>query len=88
MIVMKLSGGRDGVVRSATIEWGKSMLKRAIQHLYPRELSCDLVTETENDPATLKVNAREYIPKRTAAVATNLQIREATEYENELPTVE
>ena len=36
----------------------------------------------------IKVNAREYIPERTAAVAAKLQIRDAAEYERELPTVE
>ena len=64
------------------------MLERAIQDLCPTELSCDLVTEREKDPATLKVNAREYIPERMVVVAAKLQIREATEYEKELPTVE
>ena len=34
-IVMKLNRGRDGAVRSARIKCGKSMLERAIQHLYP-----------------------------------------------------
>ena len=34
-VVMKLNRGRDGAVRSARIKCGKSMLERAIQHLYP-----------------------------------------------------
>ena len=44
------------------------------------ELSFNLVAEKEKDLKTLKVNAEEYIPERTAAVAAKLQIREATEY--------
>ena len=52
------------------------------------ELSCDLTTETGENSASLNVNAREYIPEQTAAVAEKLEIRDAVEYERELPTVE
>ena len=38
-IVMKPNRGRDGAVRSARIKCGKSMVERAIQHLYPMESS-------------------------------------------------
>ena len=80
-IVMKLNRGRDGAVPSARIKYGKSMLERAIQHLYPMELSCDLTTETGQNSTSLNVNAKEYIPEQTAAVAAKLQIRDAAEYE-------
>ena len=86
-IVIKLNRGRDGAVRSARINCGKSMLERAIQHLCIIEFSCNLATETEKDPASLNVKAREYIPEPTAVVAPKLQIREAAEYERKLPTV-
>ena len=42
-IVTKLIIGRDGVVRAAQLRAGKSYLERAVQHLYPLELSCDHV---------------------------------------------
>ena len=87
-IVMKLNRGTDGTVRSARIKCEKSMLKRTIQHLCPMDLSCDLTTETGENSASLNVNAREYILERTAVVAAKLQIRDATEYERERPTVE
>ena len=45
------------------------MIERAIRHLYPMELSSDLVTDTEKDPSTLNSNEREYIPERTETVA-------------------
>ena len=77
---MKLNRRRDGVVQSARTKYGKSMLQRDIQDLYPMELSFNLVAEKEKDLETLKVNAGEYIPERTAAVAAKLQIRETTEY--------
>ena len=47
-----------------------------------------VTTETGENSASLNVNAREFIPERTAAVAAKLQIRNAAEYERELPTVE
>ena len=40
-IVDKLISGRDGVVRAVRLRAGKSFLERAVQHLYPLELSCD-----------------------------------------------
>ena len=40
-IVVKLLQGRDGVVRAVGLRAGKSFLERAVQHLFPLELSCD-----------------------------------------------
>ncbi|KAL9963880.1 hypothetical protein ACROYT_G027433 [Oculina patagonica] len=40
-IVNKLIKGKDGVVTAIRLRAGKSYLDRAIQHLYPMELSCD-----------------------------------------------
>ena len=42
-IVEQLIQGRDGVVRGAPLRAGKSYLERPVQHLYPLELSCDLL---------------------------------------------
>ena len=87
-IVMKPNRGRDGAVRSARIKCGKSMVERAIQHLYPMESSWDLTVEAGENFVSLNVNAQEYILERTVAVAAKLQIRGAAEYERELLTVE
>ena len=46
-----------------------------------------VTTETGENSASLNVNATELIPERMAAVAAQLQIRDAAEYERELPTV-
>ena len=35
-----LISGRDGIVRAAKLRAGKRTLERAVQHLYPLELSC------------------------------------------------
>ena len=40
-IVEQLISGRDGVVRAAKLRAGKGTLERAVQHLYPLELTCD-----------------------------------------------
>ena len=82
---MKLSIRRDGVTRSVKNKYGESILKSAIQHLFPMQLFSDLVTEMEKYPLTLSVNAQEYIPGRTGTVAAKLQIREVTEYQKLLP---
>ena len=71
-IVMKLNRGRDRVVQSARIKYGKSMLERTIQYFHPMELFYDLVWRTEKDAATLNVNTREYVTEQTKAVAAKL----------------
>ena len=48
-IVNKLIKGRDGVVRAIRLRAGKSYLERAIQHLYPMELSCDQQREEQEE---------------------------------------
>lgn len=68
-IVVKLIKGRDGVVRAIRLRAGRSYLERAIQHLYPLELSCDQQRgEHEEGGKTSHVNpsAREFRPTRRA----------------------
>ena len=45
----QLIKGRDGVVRAIRLRAGKSYLERAIQHLYPMELSCDQQREEQEE---------------------------------------
>ena len=49
-IVTELYTGRDGVVRAAKLRKGKGHIERAIQHLYPLELSCDGEPVPNNNP--------------------------------------
>jgi len=49
-IVAKLFQGRDGVVRAVGLRAGKSFLERALQHLFPLELSCDQEQWLRKDP--------------------------------------
>ena len=72
-IVVKLIiiTGRDGVVKAVRLRAGKSYLERAIQHLYPMELSCDQQLEEQaGGRAAVKLNpdAREFRLTRRAAV--------------------
>lgn len=56
-IFVKLVKGRNGVVRGARLRAGKSYLERAIQHLCPMELSCDL---RDAQPVELNPRARQF----------------------------
>ena len=51
-IVKDLITGQDGVVRGAKLQAGKSHMERALQHLYPLELTCDNVTGMPTAPLT------------------------------------
>ena len=57
-IVTKLITGRDGVVRGATLRTGKNLFERAVQHLYPLELNCNVREESN-----LNACAPRFIPK-------------------------
>ena len=60
--------GIDGVIRGARVRTGTSVLERAVQHLFPLELSCDKTKQAML--AKLNVDATEFEPrpKRRAAV--------------------
>ena len=65
--------GKDGVVRAARLRNGKSYLERAVQQLYPMELTCD-DPPVEETQSKLNVDAREFQPKRRAAKVAEEQI--------------
>ena len=70
--------GRDGIVRGAILKTGKGSMERAVQHLYPLELSCDREQILPLDP-----KAPEYHPRawRDAAEAAETRIRDIVEDE-------
>ena len=84
-IVTKLITGRDGVVRAAQLRAGKSYLERAVQHLYPLELSCDQVPVNNSTSRNDNTHQRE---KRTAAAIADIRTRDQLEEENSIPLVE
>jgi hypothetical protein len=77
-IVETLIVGKDGAVRAARLRSGRDRLERAVQYLYPLELSCDLYKENdgENKPAELNPEAPKFKPKRQAAVEARKRISE------------
>ena len=71
-IVKNLLVGTDGIVREVVLRSGKSLIERAVQHLYPLELSCD-----RPRPHLVELNpqAPPFRPRRDAAVAARLRVQ-------------
>lgn len=78
-IVDDVIKGRDGVVRGAKVQTAKGNLERAIQHLYPLELSCE-EQKGIPDPRAPVFTTR---PKRDAAAAATLRIEQQAQMESE-----
>jgi hypothetical protein len=78
-VVDELYKGRDGVVRAVKLRAGKTYLERAVNHLYPLELSCDR-TETK-ELINLNPEAASFRPRRDAAVAAQQRIKEVAKVE-------
>ena len=73
-MVKSLIVGRDGIVRAAKLRAGKGVLERAVQQLYPLELSCDINPRPRLDP-----DAPTFRPRRDAAAAAAARIEEIAE---------
>lgn len=78
-IIENLIVGNDGVVRLAKLRAGKSYVERAIQQLYPLELSCD--RQMSALQAGMNPEAAPYRPRRDATVAARLRLQEITQEE-------
>ena len=78
-IVEKLFPGRDGVIRAAKVKTSNGHLERAVNHLYPLELSCD----QSSNQQTLNPTAPVFRPVRDAAVAARSRIQKVTEIESQ-----
>ena len=76
-VVTRLIKGRDGIVRAASLKTSKETLERAIQHLYPLELTCSQPSSALN-PTALEFNysAR---PRRDAAAAATVRVKQIAE---------
>ena len=72
------------IARAMQLRSGKSYLERAIQHLYPMELSCD-VSKEKKDLANTYCPPDERRPFRKAAELAKLLIKEQAEQEDEVP---
>ncbi|XP_078345136.1 uncharacterized protein LOC144667518 [Oculina patagonica] len=78
-IVQELYPGRDGVVRAVKLRSGKSFLERAVQHLYPLELSSDSVARAPS--RVLNADATVFRPRRQAALRAEERIHQIAEAE-------
>ena len=75
-IVEGLIRGRDGVVRGAKVKTVNGQLERAVQHLYPLELSCDREPAVSLNPTAPTFNPR---PRRDAAATATVRIQQEAE---------
>ena len=78
-IIDNLIVGNDGVVREAKLRAEKPYMERAIQQLYPLELSCD--RQMPAPQVGMNSEAAPYRPRRDAAVAARLRLQEITREE-------
>ena len=67
-IVDELIVGRDGIIRAAKMRAGKGVMERAVQHLYPLELSVDRKPMASS---SLNPVAPAFRPTRAAAATAN-----------------
>ena len=80
-IVESLIPGRDGIVRVARLRSGKNTLERAVQQLYPLELSCDMISPKGNK-RELNPTIEEFRPRRDAAAAARARVQDIIEEEH------
>ena len=78
-VVKELYKGRDGVVRAVKLRAGQGFLERAVNQLYPLELSCD--RDNPKPSETLNSAAPAFRPTRDAAAAARERIKEIVEHE-------
>ena len=82
-IVDKLISRRDCVVEAVRLCAEISLLERAVQHLYPLELSFDMKQST-----VLNAEIKEFRPQRNAAAIANICMQDQLTQESEKPPVE
>ena len=83
-IIIELISGKDNVNRGAILKTFNGYLERAVQHLYPMELHCDIESRRKN----LNADAPEFRPKRTAAKVSELLTGDQLLHGEEEPAVE
>ena len=94
-IIKDLFPGADNVLRAVRVKTSKSHLERAVQHLYPFELSCGVDRDsncrtngnhnTDNDK--LNPETRESRPKRNATAIAELKVIDVIQEKDEPPPV-
>ena len=95
-IVVNIFQSKDSVIRAVCLKTKCGHLERAVQHLYPLELTCDIdsnATQEDHDSnqTELTATAEEFHPRRsrrTAEVISGIKTKDTFEYEQLEPTVE
>ena len=77
-IIEELIVGRDGIVRGAKLRAGRGILERAVQQLYPLELSVDRPPKPRLDPVVPP-----FRPRRNAAAVANLRMQDMTDLQKD-----
>ena len=77
-VVTDLVIGKDGVVRGARVKTPNGILERAVQHLYPLELTCDESKFRKPNPTAPTFQPRAV---RDAAAAARLRMQDFAENE-------
>ena len=75
----ELIEGKDNIIRGVQVRTANGKLERAIQHLYPLELSCDKPKWNPNPSAPT------YTPRsqRDAAAAAKVRLQQQAEVEDQ-----
>ena len=84
-IVEKLIKGKDGVVRGTRMRAGQNYLERAVDHLYPLELTCDRWKDDQqinSNRESLNPTAAEFRPRRNAAEIARILMKDQTNEQN------
>ena len=81
-VIKSLIVGHDEAVRGAKLRVEKSYMERAIQQLYPLELSCD--RQMPGPQAGMNPEVAPFCPRWDAAVAARLHLQEITHEEDKL----
>ena len=81
-IAVDVITGRDGIARTARMKTGTgSYLARALQQLYPFELSCDREPQTAQN--VLSVNAAKFAPRSETKQAARDTLRRIAPFAND-----
>lgn len=79
-IVNRTFPGKDGIVRGVELKTVTGFIERPVQLVYPLELDCDI--NATGKQTSMNPNAPEFLPKRGAAVAADLRIKEIQQSED------
>lgn len=81
IVVNLMSGCRRGI-GVAKLRTGKGYRERAVQHIYPLELLCDMTKTAEKETQNLDKNAEVLKPKRDAAAAAKIRMQSIAKTED------